>query len=126
MHLFFFAGSGFLTVHLKSVTFNTKSDHDIDFESKVKLYIDNKEVFVTAARQNMPSHKINATYKSDKIPKDSKIRVRVSAISPPYESVVEHQYTIKSLLENPILNSKNTGHLTLNTLEMEASWQDEN
>lgn len=117
---------GFLTVHLKTLTFNTKPNVDIDFEAKVKLYINGKEVFVTAAKQNTPSHNVDATYKSDKISKDSKVRVRVAVNSPPYETVMEHQYNIESLLKNPIYNSKSTGHLTLKTLEMEVSWQDEN
>lgn len=120
---FFFFFAGFLTVHLKTLTFNTKSNVDIDFESEVKLYINGKEVFATVAKQNTPSRNINEIYKSGKISKDSIVGVGVSAIGSPYESIMKHQWNIESFLKHPIYTSESKGPLTLKTLEMEASWQ---
>lgn len=122
-YIWFIYFAGYLKIKLKTLTFHTNPDFDNNFESKVRLYIDDAEVFKTSAKQTTASHDFNATYKSNKIPKDSKIKVGVWANGSPFGTVMYHEYSIDELIKNPIYYGKTEGHLLIKSLEMEASWQ---
>lgn len=78
------------------------------------------------SQQTTASFNIDATYKSGKISKDSKVRIEVRAHDSKYATVLEHQGTIESLLKDPVYHTKKTTPLTVKSIEVEAFWQGEN
>lgn len=111
---------GFLTIHLKTVTFNPTHGA---FEAKVQLFIDGEEVLKKSSKQTTASFNIDETYKSDKISKDSKVRIEVRAHDAEYSTVLEHQTNVKTLLKDPIYHTARTSPLTVKSIEVEAIWQ---
>lgn len=116
---------GYLTIHLKTVTFNTISGADLDFQSKVQLFIDGKEVLKKTSHQNTASFNIDSTYKSGKISKETKIKIAVRAHDSTYATVLEHQGTVESLLKDPVYHTDKTTPLSVKSIELEAFWQGE-
>lgn len=110
---------------MKTLTFNAVPGVGLDFESKVQLFVNGKEVFKKASRQTTASYNIDATYTSGKISKDSIIRIEIRAHDSEYATVLEHQGTIESFVNDPILYGKGTGQLTVKSIAMEASWQNQ-
>lgn len=123
--VFLFADYGFLTLQLKTLEVNTIPGKDVDYDSKVQVFVNDKEVLKSNTHQNAASYNLNLTYKSEKISKDSKVRIEVQAHGYPYDTVYEHEDTIEAFTKNPTLLGKSKGHLSVKSLAMEVSWQGE-
>lgn len=98
---------------------------NIDYESKVQLFIDDAEVLKKSAHQNSATFNIDATYKSGKISKDSKVRIEVRAHDSKYSTVLEHEVTVDALLKDPVYHGLRSTPFTVKSIETEVSWQGE-
>lgn len=111
---------------MKTVTVNTAPGVDLDYESKLQLFLDDHEILKKTSIQNTPSYNVDATYRSGRISKNSKIRIEIRAHDSKYGTVMEHEVSVESLLKDPIYHGKSSGPLTVKSVDMEVFWQGEN